>query len=64
MTDDVIPLGPPGRDDDREAELPEHERDDERTAGGGLMSSGGTAIERGTDTIDGPDAPGRRRRPA
>jgi hypothetical protein len=43
---------------DMEGGLPEHERDDERTAGGGIMAEGGTAIERGTDTISGPDAQG------
>jgi hypothetical protein len=39
---------------DRDAEDPaEHERDDERTVGGGVMSSGGTAVDRGTGTLDG-----------
>jgi hypothetical protein len=34
-------------------ELPEHERDDDRTIGGGVLSEGGTAIDRGTGTLDG-----------
>jgi hypothetical protein len=34
-------------------ELPEHERDDDRTIGGGVMSEGGTAIVRGTGMLDG-----------
>ena len=39
--------------DERERKLPEFERDDERTVGGGLMSQGGTAIDRGTGELDG-----------
>jgi hypothetical protein len=38
---------------DRERRLPEFERDDERTVGGGLMSQGGTATDRGTGQLDG-----------
>jgi hypothetical protein len=34
-------------------ELPEHEIDDDRTAGGGVMSEGGTAIDRGTGELGG-----------
>ena len=34
-------------------ELPEHERDDDRTAGGGVMSMGGTSVDRGTGTLGG-----------
>jgi hypothetical protein len=60
MTDDVIPLGPPGGDEERLDKLPEHEQDPDDVVGGGLMGSGGTAIDRGTDTIDGPDAQGAR----
>ena len=32
-------------------ELPDHEIDDERTVGGGVMSQGGTAIDTGTGTL-------------
>jgi hypothetical protein len=38
---------------DRERQLPEFERDDERTVGGGLMSQGGTSTDRGTGELDG-----------
>jgi hypothetical protein len=38
---------------DRERQLPEFERDDERTVGGGLMSQGGTSMDRGTGELDG-----------
>jgi hypothetical protein len=38
---------------DRQQGLPEFERDDERTVGGGLMSEGGTATDRGTGELDG-----------
>jgi hypothetical protein len=56
-TDDQRP-----RDDDRPIdggerkrldELPEHEIDDDQTVGGGVMSEGGTAIDRGTGTLAG-----------
>ena len=41
-------------DEDRRLDqMPEHERDEDRTVGGGLMSEGGTAIVRGTGTLDG-----------
>jgi len=54
MTDDVIRLGPPGDDrGDREEQLPEHERDPDATAGGGMMGAGGTAIDRGTGELEG-----------
>ncbi len=54
MTDNVIPLGPPDDDrEDRDSELPEHERDSDATVGGGMMSSGGTATDRGTGELDG-----------
>jgi hypothetical protein len=36
--------------DEREDELPEHEQDSDQSVGGGLMSSAGTAIDRGTGT--------------
>ena len=51
MTDDT-----PGADFIDEAErrnaLPEHERDDETTACGGLMSSGVSATDTGTGSTD------------
>jgi hypothetical protein len=34
-------------EDERLDELPEHERDDDQTIGGGVMHAGGTAIDRG-----------------
>jgi hypothetical protein len=40
-------------DRDEESKLPEHELREERTAGGGVMSQGGTAVDRGTGTLDG-----------
>jgi hypothetical protein len=46
------------RDDQREGMLPEHEIDDERSVGGGIMSSGGTAVDRGTGTLAGGPADG------
>ena len=39
------------RDEAREARLPEHELDRDESIGGGLMSSGGTAVDRGTGTL-------------
>jgi hypothetical protein len=42
-----------GRSDDLPDDMPEHEIDDSRTVGGGIMSEGGTAVERGTDTLTG-----------
>ncbi len=48
-----------GGDDDDDV-LPEHERDDDRTIGGGIMDRGGTAIERGGDTIDHEAPPGEQ----
>src|SRR5256885_16118271 len=39
--------------DERERKLPEFERDDERTVGGGLISQGGTATDRGPGELDG-----------
>jgi hypothetical protein len=35
---------------DEDSNLPEHERRDESTAGGGMLSQGGTAVDRGTGT--------------
>ena len=40
-------------DADRTAGLPEHEVDDDRTAGGGIMTEGGTATDRGTGELTG-----------
>jgi hypothetical protein len=40
-------------EDERLDELPEHERDDDRTIGGGVMDAGGTAVDRGTGTLGG-----------
>ena len=37
----------------RRDELPEHEIDDERTTGGGILSQGGTAVDRGTGMLGG-----------
>ena len=46
-----------GPDDEEELDrtdaLPEHERDDDRTLGGGVMSMGGTTVDRGTGTLGG-----------
>lgn len=39
--------------DDEGDGLPEHEHDDDRSIGGGVMSAGGTAVDRGTGTLDG-----------
>ena len=41
---------------DRDA-MPEHEIDDDRAVGGGMMGAGGTAVDRGTGTLGG-DAQG------
>jgi hypothetical protein len=41
-------------DEDRRLDqMPDHELDDDRTIGGGILSEGGTAIVRGTGTLDG-----------
>jgi hypothetical protein len=42
---------------DRERELPGFEPDEERTIGGGLMSEGGTATDRGTGDLGGEPLP-------
>jgi hypothetical protein len=48
------PIVPAGIDlDDDEDTVPEHERRDDRTVGGGVMDQGGTAIDRGTGTLGG-----------
>ena len=42
------------RDDERRDALPDHElRDEDQVVGGGVMSAGGTAIDRGTGTLGG-----------
>jgi hypothetical protein len=47
-------LGYPDRDaEEADEQLPEHERRVDRTAGGGVLSAGGTATDRGTGTLDG-----------
>ena len=57
MTDDSVHTPLEFLDDDDEHHgLPEHEQDDERTVGGGVMASGGTAIDRGTGMVDDADA--------
>lgn len=42
-------------DEDRLEDLPEHESDEDvdTTLGGGVMSAGGTAVDRGTGTLGG-----------
>ena len=42
-------------DPERLDQLPEHERDDDvaGTSGGGILSEGGTAVDRGTGTLGG-----------
>jgi hypothetical protein len=45
--------GPDRAGDGRMDELPAHEIDEDETVGGGLMSQGGTAIDRGTGTTGG-----------
>jgi hypothetical protein len=47
----VIGLGGPDGDDDDG--MPEHEKDPDDTVGGGVMSEGGTAVDRGTGTLGG-----------
>jgi hypothetical protein len=51
--DDPFEMSTPTRGDG----LPEHEHDDARTIGGGMMGQGGTAVDRGTGTLAG-DAQG------
>ena len=41
------------RDETDHGGLPEHEIDDDRTLGGGVMSEAGTAVDRGTGELDG-----------
>jgi hypothetical protein len=66
ITNPARPIGPvdqaaedvtrdPEATDDggRLGKLPEHEIDDETTVGGGVLSQGGTAVDRGTGTLAG-----------
>jgi len=51
-------IGPDDEDDEemdrsRTEALPEHERDDDTTAGGGVLGMGGTSVDRGTGTLAG-----------
>jgi hypothetical protein len=41
-----------GGGDDDENRLPEHEYNDPNNVGGGVMSSGGTAVDRGTTQME------------
>jgi hypothetical protein len=50
--DDVEADATTRRDGQRRG-LPAHEIDEDETAGGGMMSQGGTAIDRGTGTLAG-----------
>jgi hypothetical protein len=46
--------GPDDEEDmDRTDAMPEHELDDDATVGGGVMSMGGTSVDRGTGTLSG-----------
>ncbi len=55
----VTPVDEYGDPDDRRDELaektglPAHEIDEDETVGGGVLSHGGTAIDRGTRSLDG-----------
>ena len=50
--------GPDDEEDlDRTDALPEHERDEDTTLGGGVMSMGGTSVDRGTGTLAGEAEP-------
>jgi hypothetical protein len=55
MTDPLNrPVVPPGDlDPEKQDELPEHELDRDETVGGGVMETGGTAVDRGTGTLTG-----------
>ena len=55
MTDSLNrPVPPPSAiPDDEDETLPEHERRDDRSVGGGVLEQGGTAIDRGTGTLGG-----------
>ncbi|MFL5679938.1 MAG: hypothetical protein ACJ77B_04995 [Chloroflexota bacterium] len=41
------------RETEREQQLPEHERDEAASVGGGVMAAGGTAVDRGTGELGG-----------
>jgi hypothetical protein len=51
--DDVESADRERREEARRRGLPEHEIDEDETVGGGVMASGGTAIDRGTGTLGG-----------
>ena len=51
--DDLDAAADARSDEARARGLPEHEIDENQTVGGGLMSSGGTSIDRGTGTLSG-----------
>ena len=66
ITNPARPIGPVGQaaedvvkdpettdERGRLGKLPEHEIDDDTTVGGGVMSQGGTVVDRGTGTLDG-----------
>jgi hypothetical protein len=55
MSDDSRATYDGQADDDRTEVLPEHEQDDESTVGGGVMGSGGTAVDRGTGQLGNTD---------
>ena len=39
--------------DDGQDGVPSHEMDEDETVGGGMMSQGGTSVDRGTGVLDG-----------
>jgi hypothetical protein len=51
--EDLEAAAEPTSDEARARGLPEHEIDENQTVGGGVMGSGGTAIDRGTGTLSG-----------
>jgi hypothetical protein len=53
LDDDVDPNREQTAHEERLEKLPPEEIDEGRTVGGGVMSEGGTAIERGTGTLSG-----------
>jgi hypothetical protein len=51
--EDIVGVPDDDAERDRLQKLPEHEIDADRTVGGGVMSQGGTAVDRGTGTLSG-----------
>jgi hypothetical protein len=51
--EDVVRDPDAADDEARLAGLPDHEVDEDKTVGGGVMSEGGTAVDRGTGTLTG-----------